>query len=100
MKTRQQTIKQIDRLLMLALADLGLGFTHYQEYIHTERGDGKIILGRHVGVYFRSPRISRDKQNQVARIFRRYWHRAIRLRSCKFINIYGSDANREVVLTF
>lgn len=99
--TGQQTIKQVDRQLRLALADLGLRFTHYQEYRSTETGDGRILLGRHVGVYFEAAHVSRVQQKQVAKIFRKYWHRSSRLHSCQHVNVQGwKGVNREVTLTF
>lgn len=74
---RQRTIKQLERGMEAELTALGVGYEMYQECIHTECA-GKIILGRHVCVYFSVRTMKRATQENIVRIFRKYWHR-----SCK-----------------
>lgn len=98
---QQPTVKQVERQLERALRALGVGYSHHQEYLNTQRGDGTILLGRPVGVYFTVAHLSRVNQERVARVFRRLWHRGCRVHSCQYTNVQGwKDVHREVTLTF
>jgi len=75
---REQTIKQLERLLLAALRELDLGFISFNEYCSTEQG-GKIILGRHVSIHVDRDHLKLAEQEKYARVFRRRWCRTCRV---------------------
>ncbi len=97
---RQPTVKQLECQLERALKALEVGYLFHQEYRCTEQG-GKVILGRHVGVYVSLPRLSRADRERVARVFRRLWHRRCRVHSINRVSHGGCpEVQSTLTLTF
>lgn len=91
---------QLERWLRKALTELNLGFSHYGAYQCAEQG-GKVILGRHVEVYFNVSRVRRADQERVARVFRRYWHRNTQRYRSERCSVQGwPDVRSSLTLTY
>lgn len=92
------TIKGLQRKMLTALKAVK-GFEEYDESAWCMQGD-KVLYGRHVSVGLSVVQPSRKTQNQIVRIFRKYYYsRARRLHHTRGMSYQGnSKVKSELVI--